>query len=266
MLKAIVNSFLASFGVTATVISGFDIKRWIFLLSCFAVAALTSTIQWFHLRHTKKKFQNFFSIEDRLPFNIAIASMYDNRPYDEKKGEKANYRYFKNNGKSELVGSITHPLCDIGTAEEAVKFANYVSKMGKHEINLYGDENLPRSFKGPVICLGSPTSNRISGLVINRLPSNMRPVFTTKTLTIPGLNEYRSCDDIDYAVLIKKKVNDNTYFICAGIDEHGSITVSKLLMNDWKNLPSASDFIKVYKVNKERCHVDAVELEKIITE
>jgi hypothetical protein len=258
-ISNVATNFAAMFGIGSAIVSGFDIKQWSFMGESVLFALIGTAVQILYLYLTKKRFQKFFGLLDNVPVNIAIASYWNVNVYDERLGEEKNYRYYKHDGdlnkKRYLVGAVEYPLTDVGVAAEAIQLAAYINRTGEHKVNLFGDENIHDAIEGTIICLGSPTSNSATKRLFARLPSEFNLSFTTKTLTSwLHEHEYRSNEKFDYGVLMRCTLNEKIYFVCAGIDEHGSIALSKLLMMNWKELPKV-DFVQLYKVSKERSQV-----------
>lgn len=259
LIIGIATSFAGSYGISSAVISGFDIKRWEFLLYSFAAACLITLMHMLFLYKTKQKMQIFFGLTDHTPANIAIASYWNINEYNESLGEESNMRYYKHDGisgaKRYLVGAVEYPLTDIGVASEAIQLATNIANVGSRKINLFGDENIPSAVNGPIFCLGGPTSNSTTVLLFSRLPPEFQLEFTTKTLRCwVHDHEYRSSPTIDFGVLLRYTLETRVYFVCAGIDEHGTIALSKLLLDEWKSLPQC-DFIHIYRIEKERSRV-----------
>lgn len=252
-------SFAGSYGISSAIISGFDIKRWEFLLFSFATACLIALLHLLFLYKTKQKMQKFFGLTDHSPVNIAIASYWNINEYNESLGDDNNMRYYKHDGisgeKRYLLGAVEYPLTDVGVASLAIQLATNIANAGSRRINLFGDENIPAAVDGPIFCLGSPTSNSTTFLLFSRLPLGFQLDFTTKTLRCwVHDDEYRSSQTIDFGVLLRYTLEARVYFVCAGIDEHGTIALSKLLLEEWKSLPQC-DFIHIYKIEKERSRV-----------
>jgi hypothetical protein len=203
--------------------------------------------------------QSFFGLDDNSPVNIAIGSYWNIREYDEAAGEQNNMRYFKHDGDSKkrrlLVGAVEHPLTDVGVASEAIQLATHITRSGSYKINLFGDENIPAAIDGPIFCLGSPTSNSTTEVMFARLPEEFKLSFTTKTLSCWVHDQpYASTKTTDFGLLMRRTIDFKVYFVCAGIDEHGTIALSNLLLESWKKLPRG-DFLHIYKVDKKRCRV-----------
>lgn len=249
------TSFVAIFGISCAVLSGFDIKRWIFMGGSFGIAVTGTAFHLMYMQIAKRRFQSFFGLADNSTMNIAIGSYWNINKYDESLGEEKNYRYYKYDGDSQtvryLVGAVKYPLTDIGVAAEAIQLTSYINRTGEHKVNLFGDENIHEAVEGTVICLGSPTSNSTTKSLFERLPSEFKLAFTTKTLSCwLHDKEYKSSATLDYGVLMRYTIGNRIYFVCAGIDEHGSIALSKVLLSDWRKLPFV-DFVHIYKISKE---------------
>jgi hypothetical protein len=252
-------SFSGSYGVSGAIISGFEVKRWQFVAYSLASACLVAGVQLGLLYRGKHRMQRFFGLSSQSPVNIAISSYWNVSEYDESRGEENNMRYYKHDGVSGartfLVGAVEHPLTDVGVASEAVQLALSVAKVGSGEVNLFGDENVPAEVDGPIVCMGSPTSNSKTAHVFSLLPGELNLRFTTKTLQCWGYDhEYRSSRSVDFGVLLRCTIGANVYFVCAGIDEHGTMALGRLLAENWKKLPDG-DFVQVYRVDKSRRRV-----------
>jgi hypothetical protein len=252
-------SFSGSYGVSGAIISGFEVKRWQFVVYSLASACLVAVIQLGFLYQAKRRMQRFFGLTSQSPVNIAISSYWNVSEYDESRGEEKNMRYYKHDGVSGartfLVGAVELPLTDVGVASEAVQLALRVAKVGSGEVNLFGDENVPAEVDGPIVCMGSPTSNSKTAYVFSLLPGELDLRFTTKTLQCWARDhEYRSSRAVDFGVLLRCTVDTNVYFVCAGIDEHGTMALGRLLAENWKKLPDG-DFVQIYKVDKSRRRV-----------
>ncbi len=204
-----------------------------------------------------KKFYSFFGIKKDNLFSIILPSFWNKIEFDQNLKEE-NYRYYKNvenNSKKQLIGPTTFPVTGVGAVSIACKLSNLIGKEFKKDINVFGDEMLGNHSSGPVISLGSPTSNNITEKLLKNLPENIKIEFSTETMRCWIHPEsYRASVDLDYAILVRTFDNERVHFICAGIDEEGTIAVCQHLINEWKRLPNKI-FINVYEVEKRSLQV-----------
>ncbi|WP_150047831.1 hypothetical protein [Methylomonas rhizoryzae] len=254
-------TFGTSFGVCSAVLSVIDIYGKDLFIYSTSISILTTLVFCLFLIRKKRKIKKFFGILDNQSINISIASYRDIRKFQRELGEDKNMRYYKtkpcktNGGEkilTYLTGATKYPLTDVGVTEWTVNFSlllsQYISLENK--IKVFGDEDFDDDMIGTVICIGSPTSNSTSGDIIDNLKSQGCSIeFTTNSLTCWRKITYQSDENKDYALLIKYTDDQRVFFVIAGIDEHGSFAVAKVLLKNWKKLPNA-DFIQLYEVNK----------------
>lgn len=117
-------------------------------------------------------------------------------------------------------------------------------------MNVIGDEEAFKAVDGPMICLGSPTSNNLTSKGLRLLPHGIEIEFTTNTMKCWLHDQpYTSSDLIDYAILVRVVDEAHVYFVCAGIDEEGTVAAAKFLFSNWQKLPISS-FVQVFQCDK----------------
>jgi len=248
------TSFLTMFGLSTAIVAGFDIRHWTFFVYSTVLASLGAAAQLVVMYFHQHRVEQFFGLNNGSPINIAIGSYWNKSKYNQFAGD-ANLRYYKHDGdkrqRRELIGAIVYPLTDVGTAAEAIQLATYINRIVEHRVNLVGDENIQDAVDGPVICLGSSTSNSVTQTVLMQLPKDLNLSFSTTSLrSWVHEGEYKSSSQIDYGILARSTSEKRISFVCAGIDELGTIALSRFLLTNWRRLPSR-DFVHIYKIRKD---------------
>lgn len=119
-----------------------------------------------------------------------------------------------------------------------------------------------------IICFGSDSSNYAAGY-LSKIPFfNDNPEtysFVSTNSLIKNSHKRRrpsrnndtthlfSNESTDYAVIAKLKIDENTFFLCAGIDQAGSIVATQILLDNWKELlqeTKGDNFFYLYEVNR----------------
>ncbi|HXJ42643.1 MAG TPA: hypothetical protein VNH18_25405, partial [Bryobacteraceae bacterium] len=109
------------------------------------------------------------------------------------------------------------------------------------------------------ICLGSPGTNDVSREVYKAEGLNQKYVHRfdergNLVRTDPG-ESLVADQDWDYAALTKISKDGAIYFVCAGIDEEGTVTAVNYLVEKWEELwkkVGDKDFTLILKVDKKK--------------
>lgn len=263
--KIFYGPIIGFFGIALSIFAGFNHKGWSLLVYSLSSAfAFSIAIFLMYLIAIRRK-HAFFGWEKGAKINLVIPSYWNRNEYDPKAQEK-EYRYYKksNGEKTWLIGATTYPLTSTGGTSLACNLTALIACEVTREIEVKGDEEDLRNVIGTKICIGSPTSNTLTGKVLNVLPQNRAITFTSKTMKCWLSDEpCVATTQYDFAILARMKYQSDIHFVCAGIDEEGSVAAGRLLASKWKSLPN-DNFVIVYKVEKNS--FDAEECVKIINQ
>lgn len=253
----IASAWITSVGILFGITQGLGLVGVEIVKDCVLGAFVPSlSIFWVYYRRDLR-FQNFFGLAADSVINV-ILSTYQNRTSYQDTGPPQNReRYFKEvNGQTiYLVGAQKH-LVGLETATTGILSLLELGKLTSHQINVVGDEEESKIVDGAIICLGSPTSNFITKRILDNLPKDVRITFTTGTMSCwihPA--PYTSTTQKDYAVLARIIEKERVSFVCAGIDEQGTVAVARFLLGNWQKLPT-SQFVQIFECDKMSLAVD----------
>ncbi|WP_133513302.1 hypothetical protein [Candidatus Thiosymbion oneisti] len=256
-IKKFYGPITSVFGIILSILSGFSHKGWSLLVFSLVTTIAFSIIFFLADRIFSLKKYTFFGCKNGTKMTLIIPSYWNRVDYNPQR-EESKHRYYKeNNGKKTwLIGATTYPLTSTGGASLACKFSALISCKVTNNIEIKGDEEDLRNLEGAIFCIGSPTSNILSGKVLNTLPQNRAINFTTTTMKCWLRDEpYVADTQFDYAILARIRYQSDLYFICAGIDEEGSVAVGQRLISKWRSMPSYN-FIIIYRVEKNTYKIE----------
>ena len=107
--------------------------------------------------------------------NIALATYQNKQEYNPSDTPENQRRYFKQRSGEwiDLIGSHKYVL-GLDTSITSMIFTSKIGKIGFLNINVIGDEELSENVEGPLVCLGSPTSNNLSHRALESFPNDER--------------------------------------------------------------------------------------------
>jgi len=183
---------------------------------------------------------------------LALATYQNRVQHDPVGPEDRKNRYFKEpvSGKKRYLQGARRYVLGLDTAATAIKSVIELRTLTDRELNVFGDEELSKLKEGPILSLGSSTSNALTENILALLPRDKEIEFTTDSLKcwLPG-SPLKSSTDVDFAVLIRVQRESRIHFACAGIDEEGTVAVTRYLIENWQSLPR-TNFVRIFKCGK----------------
>ena len=204
----------------------------------------------------RKRFLDFFGLSKTRQLNLVVSS-YRNRADREPavKDLLAQHWYYKtNNGDVDVLAGTRGHLTDLETARSAA-LSVYGLRAFSLDIDVVGDEAVSDT-QGTIVALGSTTSNYVSRRILRSLPGDHPVKFTVDTLECwldPAV--YRPNATTDYGVLVRYRFGDGVGFVCAGIDEAGTVAVARYLFRKWSDLPKKKYFVGIFKCDRRSMSV-----------
>ena len=201
---------------------------------------------------------------------IVVSSYRHTRPYD---GE-VKERYYKPDadapeGKRFVRGS-REAVVGLITVRSAVFAWEQAQKLVGFTVTLDGDSDAAASsdVQGKtLICLGSPGTNDVARAVYKAQGLNQSHLYhfdDRGNLVCANAATLTADHDWDYATLTKLSRDGAIYFVCAGVDEEGTIAAVSYLLQEWQSLANRvgdKDFHLTFKVEKKKVpKTDAVEV------
>jgi hypothetical protein len=252
--RSVIPTFLAISGLFLSISSGAGWEGWIYVVVCLMAALFSAGVTYWWIDRKNREFQNCFGLSESSRINVILSS-YQNRVEYDLRTDETRERYYKQcrNERSEgvkkyLTGSREY-LVGLKTAKTASLSAFRLGEFPIKDINFVGDEE-PRNFEGPIICLGSSTSNCFTEEILGSIRPGAAVSFTGDKMDYWS-GEFKPSHAHDYAILVRDKLEDNrTCFVCAGIEEEGTVAVVNYLIRSWKNLPKTR-FIKIFKCDRD---------------
>ncbi len=251
-LRSVAGALSVSLGLSLAITSSLG---WIGLeatLVCVIITLVVSLLTYLNWKRQVGEFRNAFGLPENSAVNIVLATYQNRVAYDPAGTEDKINRYFKEppGGKKKYLQGARKYILGLDTAATAIGSVIELGRLTTAELNVLGDEEPRRAKEGPIISLGSPTSNNMTGEILDLLPGDRAVKFSTDSLTcwissVP----YKSTPELDYAVLARTKRDDQLRFACAGIDEEGTVAVTRHLLRNWQKLPQ-SNFVHVFKCVK----------------
>lgn len=253
----VASAWITSVGILFGISQGLGLQGWGIVGDCLLGAFIPSLLVFWVYYKGDLRFQEFFGLSADSGINI-ILSTYQNRvPYEADGPPEKRERYFKElNGRIiPLVGAQKN-LVGLETATTGILSVLELGKLTSHQINVAGDEEESKTVEGPIICLGSPTSNFVTKRILDNLPKDVEVKFTTDTMScwIHPQEPYKPTKQHDYAVLARTADKARISFICAGIDEEGTVAVTRFLIRNWQTLPK-SQFVQIFQCDRMNCCV-----------
>lgn len=200
---------------------------------------------------------------------IVVSSYHHARPFEAEVKE----RYYKSDadapGGKRFVRGSREDVVGLITVRSAVFAWEQAQKIVGFTVKLDGDSDAATSsdVQGKtLICLGSPGTNDVARAVYKAEGLSQSYLYhfdgagnlasATATLT--------ANHDWDYATLTKLSSDGAIYFVCAGVDEEGTIAAVSYLLQEWQTLAKKvgdKDFHLTLKVEKKKVpKTDAVEV------
>lgn len=202
------------------------------------------------------KIRRFFGLVPEQSITLAIGSYGSREDYDpEAPPEKF---LFKKRYKDEnyFLRGVEHSV-GLNTAIYMTEAASVLDSLSHRRVTVIGDQSPAgdlTKIQGPLVCLGSPTSNYLTHDVLMLLPGEVRPEFTTDVLTWLG-DTYEPDEDLDYGVIARIRTKERTAFVCAGVDEEGTVGSLRHLQKNWSALPMSwrldVSFVAVFSVSRK---------------
>jgi hypothetical protein len=200
------------------------------LVVSFLAVLLVFWLLYFH----SKRYAAFLKLADKNTISLVVSAYKDPRP-------PTSARYYKemaNGQKHNLIGAHGY-LTGIDTAKVLASFVTKLREIGSYDIEVVkdGDQLLKA---GPVICFGSPSSNFTSEQFLPGGVDFKGPNILDVKLAHSN-STYTSDPESDYGIVAREvRPNEDKSqswgFVCAGIDEEGTIAASVYLLREWKTL------------------------------
>lgn len=229
----------------------FSHTGWAMLAINTILALVIVGIIYVFLNRFTWAFDKFLKIGDEEKITIVIASYQNIHRWDATSPKDARERYFKVlNGREVLLEGAHGYLAGMETTRMTTRFAYRLRDLTDHDLVVIADEQPPTG-DGPLICFGSPRSNFRSSLF---LPTFVEfPNANTLSVTIDGTAmPYSSDDHTDYGIVSRNQMGNRWGFVCAGIDEEGTIAAGFYLLNEWKELNQyQGEFVHIIKCTKK---------------
>jgi hypothetical protein len=201
-----VSVFTGALSLVLAITEALGKVGWIFLLGGVAVSLISCGIYYFswylpeYLRH-----REFFGLSDGA-LNLVISS------YRIREGSDPNTLEFQkedlvNWAKPQYVegprGSEAN-LTGLQTAKVAFNSAVALARSTSWNLRVVGDKEQDKLTTGPILCLGSSTSNNVTKDILPNIPQSHKIEFTPDSLTYgtpPTSVTYKSNAEIDYGVI-----------------------------------------------------------------
>jgi len=279
----------AFFGAVQTVAEFFEVTGSFYLdvkLGIVAVATMGFLVFKILARiNFFKSLTSFFALADDRRINIVIASYEHIIPYDpEKKHLQKRYRKRTASGDYKEIDGAHDYVCGLSSVSCVVNTIEAVPRLPEVTLSLRTDEEVVRDLREnriknqTFISFGSPSSSSLAEWLYARKPlldqSDLFHFVGTDKLVpnrVPPAGGFESTKTTDYAVLARLTKDTNTFFICAGIDEEGTVAAVQELFVNWKEMSRNThnrDFFQIYLVDKETKQMEphTLRLEKNSTE
>lgn len=192
---------------------------------------------------------------------IVVSSYYHTRPFD---GE-VKERYYKPDagapegkrfvrGSREAVVGLITVRSAVFAWEQAQKLVGFTVKLDADSDAAASSDVQGKTF----ICLGSPGTNDLARAVYKAEGLNQSHLYHFDgrgNLTCANSATLTADLDWDYATLTKLSRDGAIYFVCAGIDEEGTIAAVSYLLQKWQSLANMvgdNDFHLTLKVEKKK--------------
>ncbi len=234
---------------------GFEISLNLALLN-FLFAFLLTCLAFLFVQLGEWRFRRFIKLSKKDSVTIVVSGYQNKRKYDPLMPRAHNLRYFKikNGEQYDLVGAHGY-LMGLDTAKVLAKFVYELREFIACEIDVIADDN-PISKNGPIICFGSPNSNLQSEKL---LPEELCKFCGSDQMFCHKLHDtpYTASTVEDFGVLARLPYNnsaeDSTWaFICAGIDEEGTVAASHYFLDNWRRLGKQNTaFLHLLRCRKE---------------
>jgi len=216
---------------------------------CVAFSLLPAGFVYWRWRATRRDFDGFFGLSKNSLIKIVVSTY--RIKHDPLTKQQIYYKTHSGGGPS--AGAEGYHL-GLQTATTAILSVIELGKLTNQKLNVVGDEE-PGKMEGPVISLGSTTTNVVTGEIIHLLPNDLTVVFDSNSLRCwLHPDPYKSDKNLDYAVLIRVRRDNQVSFACAGIDEEGTVALATHLLVKWRNLP-LSNFIQIFSCCKKTLQV-----------
>lgn len=238
----IASLFVAALGFVVTTASMLGGVGWVPLGECIAVSIAVCSLYYFawYLPGYRTHLA-FFGLSGGV-LNILVPSYQNRVPWDAKAPDEQRLRYKKKQGEGEryLEGSHDY-VTGLQSTKDAFQFGINLGQATSWDVNLVGDEENNRWTPGPLLSLGSPTSNDATDQILKGIPGDHSPTFTTNSLKCwLHPDPYKSDANNDYGVLVRAAHGNRVAFVCAGIDEEGTIAAMRYLLENWRELRKES--------------------------
>lgn len=229
---------------------GFQHDGWEWFAMNFLIASVLVLSIYVFFHYADWRFAKFLKAEDEQPVFLVVGAYKDTREWSPEKPKNEKERYFKqkNGSKFPLEGAHGY-LTGLETTRMVSQFVYRLRDLTNRRLIVVRDDIMP-SEAGPLVCFGSPRSNFQSEAF---LPAFIK-FADAKSLTVT-INStpmpYFSDNERDYGIVARNKVGDRWAFICAGIDEEGTIAAGYYLLEQWKSLHKYSEsFVHIISCTK----------------
>ncbi|MDR4468314.1 MAG: hypothetical protein MRJ68_08445 [Nitrospira sp.] len=214
------------------------------------IASLVVVGFWIFLYHAIWGFAKFLKVEGNEPIILVVGAYKDTREWASEKPKEEKERYFKQkaNDKVHLEGAHGY-LTGLETTRMISQFVYKLRDLTSRKLLVVRDDETP-SDAGPLVCFGSSRSNFQSEVF---LPSFVKfPDATSLSVTNKIAHTvYSSDENKDYAIVARYKVGSRWAFVCAGIDEEGTIAAGHYLLERWKCLDKfGGSFVQIICCHK----------------
>ncbi len=190
---------------------------------------------------------------------IVVSSYFHVKAFDAKVDERFYKVDKKESGDKRFVRGSREAVVGLMTMRSAIYASEQALKLGRFQVMVAGDTDPAPADATTFICLGSPGTNDLARGVFEEEGLGLSSLYRfdahgnlyggNPTETLPATAA------LDYAVLTKLTRGEHIYFVCAGVDEEGTIASVTYLLEGWQNLwkkVGARDFHLALTVEKNR--------------
>jgi hypothetical protein len=270
LLKSFVTGF-AAFGAAHTAGEGLSLhhphlvqaKIFLGVVTCIGFQGY----QIYNHYSILSSLSSFFGFSAQRSLYLVLSSYEHVVPFvPDKTDPKQRYSKLGFDGIRHFVIGAHDSVCGYSTVKsafEAIESASRLPETTVHVLvdHLFFENNTQERSSGRTyVCFGSSGTNAVTAWLYAQQPlSNQQDLFHFEK---PGLVSNRNTQKpvvlqadtkTDYAVLARLSNAGNTYFLCAGIDEEGTVCAVKNLFNNWRTLNKTikgRDFFQVWTVDK----------------
>lgn len=211
-----------------------------FMTAIILVVSYTYGANLFRNKQYQNNFQQFFGLKNGKKLAIVLSAFQDTRKYKEPQNRPENYRYYKIIDEQErrLVG-VHDYLTGLRTAVFTAEFTYDLREITETPITIMSDDQALKDMEHVKISFGSDSSNMLTEKIMSEVPNNIWRFKPPDKLISEDAEpkELHASSKQDYAIVLKhwSEINNLT-FICAGIDEEGTIAAAYYLIREWENL------------------------------